>query len=101
MVFPFSYLCLGSPPRKIALEVFSSNGDVGKPKLAGSSTYDPETQTYTLKGAGYNIWFERDEFQYLYNEIDGDFILTANFAFIGEGCRSASQNRLDGAKING
>ncbi len=37
-----------------------------------------------MKGSGYNIWFNRDEFQYLYKKIGGDFILTAGFAFISE-----------------
>lgn len=61
--------------------IFSVSADIGKPKNAGSSAYDPSTQTYTLKGSGYNIWFNRDEFQYLYNRMGGDFILTASFAF--------------------
>lgn len=65
--------------------IFQNNKDIGSPKLAGSAQYDASTQTYTLKGAGYNIWFERDEFNYLYNKISGDFILTANFAFVGAG----------------
>ncbi len=38
-----------------------------------------------MKGAGYNVWFGRDEFQYAFKKIKGDFILTANFAFTGEG----------------
>ncbi len=65
--------------------IFEDHSDVGKPKIAGSTVYDNNTQTYTLKGGGYNIWFERDEFQYAYEKIKGDFILTANFAFIGKG----------------
>jgi TolB protein len=65
--------------------IFEDHTDVGKPKNAGSVMYDDKTQTYTLKGSGYNIWFERDEFHYAYNKIKGDFILTANFAFIGKG----------------
>lgn len=65
--------------------IFQHSADIGTPQKAGSSAYDAATQTYTLTGAGYNIWFERDEFQYLYNKIDGDFILTAQFAFVGEG----------------
>lgn len=64
---------------------FQHQTDVGDPALQGSSSFDPATQTYTLKGSGYNIWFERDEFHYLYNRLEGDFILTANFAFEGEG----------------
>jgi TolB protein len=65
--------------------IFKSNTDIGKPKIAGSAQYNPADQSYTLTGAGYNIWFARDEFHYLCNKIKGDFILTANFEFIGKG----------------
>ncbi len=65
--------------------IFNFNKDIGSPKLAGSASYDPDSQTYSLTGSGYNIWFERDEFHYLYNKLKGDFILTANFAFEGKG----------------
>ena len=65
--------------------IFRTNTDIGKPKIAGSGNYNPADQSYTLTGAGYNIWFARDEFHYLYNKIKGDFILTANFEFIGKG----------------
>ena len=65
--------------------IFDNSADIGKPVIAGSSSYNPADQSYTLKGAGYNIWFGRDEFRYLYNKIKGDFILTACFEFKGEG----------------
>jgi TolB protein len=65
--------------------VFDYQSDVGNPKKRGSVQYDAGSQTYTLKGAGYNIWFNRDEFQYAYKKIKGDFILTANFEFVGKG----------------
>ena len=45
----------------------------------------PASQTYQLSGSGYNIWFERDELQFAWKKIAGDFILTANFSFIGKG----------------
>ena len=63
--------------------IFDKSADIGNPKNAGASQYDESTQTYYMKGSGYNIWFNRDEFQYLYKKIAGDFILTANFAFQG------------------
>lgn len=65
--------------------IFKYNKDIGNPKNAGTAKYDPSSQIYTLSGSGYNIWFERDEFNYLYNKIAGDFIITANFDFIGQG----------------
>jgi hypothetical protein len=65
--------------------IFKNNKDIGKPINAGSAVYDEATQAYTLNGAGYNIWFERDEFNYVYNKLGGDFIITANFEFSGKG----------------
>ncbi len=77
----FSHAYAGNGP----VGVFDDHADVGNPKIAGSTTYDPNTQVYSLKGGGYNIWFGRDEFHYAYQKIKGDFILTANFAFVGKG----------------
>ncbi|QRR00921.1 hypothetical protein [Dyadobacter sandarakinus] len=64
---------------------FEKSTDVGHPKLAGSSRYDAAGKTYFMKGAGYNIWFERDEFQYLFREMKGDFTVRADFEFTGQG----------------
>ncbi|HMG67146.1 MAG TPA: hypothetical protein VK588_05640 [Chitinophagaceae bacterium] len=65
--------------------IFLDHTDVGNPKIKGSTSFDYESKMYTLKGGGYNIWFNRDEFQFAYKKLKGDFILTANFEFIGEG----------------
>ncbi|MBK5278511.1 MAG: TolB family protein, partial [Bacteroidia bacterium] len=65
--------------------IFDDHVDVGNPKQAGSASYDASNQVYNLKGAGYNIWFGRDEFQYAFKKVKGDFVLTANFEFVGKG----------------
>ena len=67
-----------------AIGIFENHGDIGHPKNAGSAQYDKVTHTYTLTGSGYNIWFNRDEFQYVYSKIKGDFTATANFDFVGD-----------------
>jgi hypothetical protein len=64
---------------------FEKSADVGNPKLAGSSRYDAVKKEYVLKGSGYNIWFERDEFQFLFRELTGDFKVTADFELTGKG----------------
>ena len=64
---------------------FSNHTDIGKPVLSGGASYSADDQTYQLKGAGYNIWFGRDEFHYAYNKVKGDFILTGNFKLTGKG----------------
>ena len=65
--------------------IFNASTDVGKPKNAGSTVFEPSEQVYTLKGSGYNIWFGRDEFQYAFQKLSGDFILTGNFEFVSGG----------------
>lgn len=65
--------------------IFQDHKDIGKPKLSGDAGFDPSVQYYKLKGGGYNIWFERDEFHYAYRKIKGDFILTGDFEFVGSG----------------
>lgn len=59
--------------------------DIGNPKLKGSFQFDEKLQKFTLSGAGYNLWFERDEFYFASQEVEGDFIISANIKFLGEG----------------
>lgn len=66
------------------LGVFTHHQDIGHPKNTGDAQYNKVTHTYTLKGSGYNIWFNRDEFQYLYKQVKGDFTATANVEFKGD-----------------
>jgi hypothetical protein len=65
--------------------IFQNHSDVGNPKVKGSTVYDSKTKMYTLSGSGYNIWFNRDEFQFAHKKMKGNFTLTANFKFIGDG----------------
>lgn len=67
------------------LGVFEQLQDIGNPALSGNSVYDSKTDSYTLTGSGYNIWFDRDEFHFLYKEVNGDFSLTADMELIGVG----------------
>ena len=47
--------------------IFKNHADIGNPAIKGEVQYDAGTQAYTIKGSGYNVWFNRDEFQYAYN----------------------------------
>ena len=57
------------------LGYFEASGDVGQPAISGSAKYDDATQTYTITGAGTNMWASRDEFQFVWRKLNGDFIL--------------------------
>jgi Tol biopolymer transport system component len=83
-LIPFFLLAVSASFAQSPVGIFATAADIGNPKIAGSSRYDEKAQEYFIKGSGSNIWFNRDEFHYLYNKIKGDFILTANFEFLGE-----------------
>jgi len=48
--------------------IFEGQSDVGAALVPGSSSYDPATKQYTITSAGYNIWYVRDEFRYLWKK---------------------------------
>ena len=63
--------------------IFDAHSDVGMNVKPGSATYIPETGQYVITGAGYNVWADHDEFQYVYKKIKGDFILYTRAEFLG------------------
>lgn len=65
--------------------IFKKDADIGNPAIKGNTFYNKNTKVYSIEGGGYNIWFNRDEFHYTYNNLKGDFTLTAHFEFVGKG----------------
>lgn len=61
--------------------IFEGQSDIGGPLVPGSASYDPGTGQYTVNSAGYNIWYTRDEFRYLWNKMSGDISFAANVGF--------------------
>ena len=61
--------------------VFQGQSDVGGALVPGNSSYDAATGQYTINSAGYNIWYQRDEFRYLWKKASGDFSLAADVTF--------------------
>lgn len=66
-----------------SIGIFDGHSDVGTHVKPGSATYIPETGQYVISGAGYNVWADHDEFQYVYKKIKGDFILYTRAEFLG------------------
>lgn len=61
--------------------IFTGVSEVGGPLVPGSSSFDPKTGTYTVRAAGYNIWYGRDEFRFLWKQMSGDASLAADVSF--------------------
>jgi len=65
--------------------LFDGSSDVGACKLKGDLIYNPSDQEYVISGSGDNIWFSSDQFHFAWKKLKGDFILTADVHFSGEG----------------
>lgn len=74
--------------------IFEDHLDIGNPKMNGDASYDATTQVYSLKGGGANIWFNKDEFHFVYKKIKGDFILTADFEFTGDTAGAVGHRKI-------
>src|ERR1700761_2139150 len=61
--------------------VFTGQSDIGSAVVPGSANYDPATRQYTINSAGYNIWYTRDEFRYLWKKMSGDLSLAGDVSF--------------------
>ena len=61
--------------------LFEGQSDIGSAVVPGSASYDPSTKQYTINSAGYNVWYTRDEFRYLWKKMSGDVSLAADATF--------------------
>jgi regulation of enolase protein 1 (concanavalin A-like superfamily) len=55
-----------------------ANLDIGSPAVAGSASYSGST--FALAGAGADIWNTKDEFQFVYQPLQGDAEIVARVA---------------------
>jgi hypothetical protein len=65
----------------IPVGVFDGQSDIGAALVPGSGTYDSATERYTIRSAGYNIWYSRDEFRFVWKKYNGDVSLAADASF--------------------
>lgn len=61
--------------------MFQGQSDIGAAVVPGSASYDRSTGQYTITSAGYNIWYTRDEFRFLWKKMSGDVSLAADVTF--------------------
>jgi hypothetical protein len=61
--------------------VFEGQSDIGSAVVPGSASFDANTKQYTINSAGYNVWYMRDEFRYLWKKMSGDVSLAADIAY--------------------
>lgn len=84
LLLPLLFFLFTQPVFSQRIGIFDEHGDVGTNVRPGSATYIPETGQYVISGAGYNVWNDHDEFQYVYKKLKGDFILYTRAEFLGD-----------------
>lgn len=84
LVYPLC-LCACSALGQSPTPIFDIHQDIGAVAHAGQTSYNAETENYTLKSSGKNLWYKEDEFHFACKKFSGDFILYARLAFIGDG----------------
>jgi hypothetical protein len=68
------------------LGIFESQSEVGSVLHPGSAEYDSGSKTYTVTGSGDNMWFDKDEFHFVWKKISAeDLTLTADISILGTG----------------
>jgi regulation of enolase protein 1 (concanavalin A-like superfamily) len=65
------------PPPPPVLPAGWSRADVGDVGITGETTFDAATSTFTLKGAGKDIWGNADSFHFAYRMMTGDGVIVA------------------------
>lgn len=59
--------------------IFDGQADVGAALVPGSASF--ADGAYRITSAGYNVWYTRDEFRYLWKRMSGDVSLAADISF--------------------
>ena len=70
---------------KLTIDSFKALSDIGTVKVPGVIKYDVASGTYTFSASGSNMWFDTDAFSLLWMKVKGDFQITGEVGFIGQG----------------
>ena len=65
--------------------LFQAATDIGAPRLDGETVFDADTQQYRMRASGADMWSRRDQLQFAWKRLRGDFILRAHAGFVGAG----------------
>ena len=76
-IYPASQGSGGPPPPPAGLPSPWAHTDIGAVGVAGDASYDSGTATFTVKGAGADVWGTADALQYAYQSITGDGSIVA------------------------
>ncbi len=68
-----------------SLGIFEGSTDIGKVKHSGTAAYNSLSEEYRISGSGTNMWFNHDEFHFVWKRVSGHAILYSQVRFLGKG----------------
>jgi len=83
LLFTFPVDAMQAP--ESSLGIFEGRVDVGSHSTPGASSFDDAKHAYTLSAAGSNMWFDKDDFHFVWKKLDGDVTLAADIIWPTEG----------------
>jgi TolB protein len=68
-----------------SLGIFENESDVGVLLHPGKTVYDSARETYSITAGGENVWFDKDNFHFVWIKVSGDGFFQADIQFVGKG----------------
>ena len=82
LILLINYTCIAQNP---ILGIFDGHTDIGNLSKTGTVKFNTNSEEYKIGGSGHNMWENIDDFHFVWKKLTGNFIIKANFNFIGEG----------------
>ena len=67
------------------LGIFENESDVGVLLHPSKVVYDTAKETYAITASGENVWFDKDNFHFVWIKVSGDGFFQADIQFLGKG----------------
>lgn len=83
IIVPILAIICSSAFSQQKIGIFDGQADIGEKVKPGSGIYLPQNDQYIITGSGYNVWFDHDEFHYVYKKMKGDFLLYVKAELVG------------------
>ena len=85
LVFPLIADPSSDQQSSSALGIFEGESDIGVLLHSSKFVYDSAQQTYTITASGENVWFDKDNFHFVWIKASGDGFFQADISFLGKG----------------
>jgi len=79
------FLFLGKNIAQNTSGIFEGHNDIGNVNHKGSVEFSPSDSTYTISGSGTNMWFNTDEFHFVWKKTAGNVSMGATIQMLGKG----------------